>query len=68
MDTVNVEDETLKSVMAGSSNVYPYEFKFISPELNDYVISQLLAELVLGSGTEACIRQMESLRQSAVAQ
>jgi ABC-type glycerol-3-phosphate transport system substrate-binding protein len=67
IDTVNVEDETLKSVMAGSSNVYPYEFKFISPELNDYVISQLLAELVLGSGTEACIRQMESLRQIAAA-
>lgn len=67
IDTVTVEDETLKSIMAGSSNVYPYEFKGISPELNDYVRSQLLAELVLGSGAETCIRQMETLRQGALA-
>ena len=67
INTVNVEDEILKSIMAGSSNVYPYEFFTISPELNDYVISQLLAELVLGSGAETCIRQMETLRQTAAA-
>jgi ABC-type glycerol-3-phosphate transport system substrate-binding protein len=67
IDTVNVKDETVKGIMAASSNVYPYEFYSISPELNDYVISQLLAELVLGSGAEACIRQMETLRQSALA-
>jgi ABC-type glycerol-3-phosphate transport system substrate-binding protein len=67
IDTVNIQDETIKSIMAASSNVYPYEFYSISPELNDYVISQLLAELILGGGAEACIRQMETLRQSAIA-
>jgi ABC-type glycerol-3-phosphate transport system substrate-binding protein len=67
INTVNIQDETVRSIMAASSNVYPYEFYSISAELNDYVISQLLAELILGSGAEACIRQMESLRQIAAA-
>ncbi len=66
VNTVEVTDPALQGVMAASSNVYPYEFKTVSTELNDYVISQLLAELVLGGGVDTCMQAMESLRQAAV--
>jgi ABC-type glycerol-3-phosphate transport system substrate-binding protein len=66
IDTVDVTNEALKGVMAASANVYPYEFKSLTPELNDYVISQMLAELVLGDdGVDTCMKAMEDLRQSA---
>lgn len=66
INTVNVTDPALQGVMAASENVYPYEFKSLSPELTDYVISQMLAELVLGEGTDVCMEAMESLRQAAL--
>ena len=67
INTVEVNDKALQGIMAASANVYPYEFKSISTELNDYVISQMLAELVLGKGAEECMQAMEDLRLATVA-
>lgn len=59
---VEITDENVKQVVSMSKSVYPFEFMNYNAKLADYFNNQLLAEVVLGGGTQSAEQAIEALR------
>ena len=64
--SVEISDPLTKQVVELSGNVYTREFQAISAKIQDYMVNQALAEVVLGEGVDAALADLETLRQEAV--
>lgn len=65
-NSVEITDELTKQVVEQSSNVYTREFQAIDAKVQEYMVNQALAEVVLGGGTESALSALEALRVAAV--
>lgn len=65
-NSVEITDELTKQVVEQSSNVYTREFQAIDAKIQEYMVNQALAEVVLGGGTESALDALEALRVAAV--
>lgn len=65
-NSVEITDELTKQVVEQSSNVYTREFQAIDAKVQEYMVNQALAEVVLGGGVESALNTLEQLRVAAV--